>query len=434
MRSAPAPPLATLDSASFEAGVQQAQAALAAAQAKLDALQTGATPQAIAVSQTALVSAQQSLANSYTGIQNTLNDAYAKANDAVRTQLAAFFSSPESSNPQLTFPVSNSQTLNNIDTDRLAASANLNAWTAELASTTPQSPSTVFDAALQDAANYLATIQNLMNDAQAALTNASGLSPSTLAAYKVSATMGLTEVNMAVTEITATGQTIASEKAAVAQAQAGLNLTAASSTTQAIQQQQAAVAQAQAALSSAQVALDNASLEAPFPGTVQNLTAQVGQVISPGAPVLSLVNNNGLKIQAYVSESDVAKIKIGDAVDVTLDAFGTGTSFPATVTAIDSTQTEVNGVSSYLVTIHFTGNEPQVSDGMTGNAHIVLAEASGVITVPSRLVLDDGNAYFVLVKTSAGVVRQQVQIGIVGDDGMTQIISGINAGDTLANF
>ena len=52
-----------------------------------------------------------------------------------------------------------------------------------------------------------------------------------------------------------------------------------------------------------------ASLVAPFSGTVQNLTAQVGQVVSPGAPVLSLINNSGFKIEAYVSETDVANIK-----------------------------------------------------------------------------------------------------------------------------
>ncbi len=426
-------PLADLDSASFEAGVEQANAALAAAQAKLDALQTGAAPQAIAVSETALASAEQSLANSYTGIPNTLNDAYAKANDAVRAELAAFFSSPEGNSPQLTFSVSDSQLVNSIQSSRISASADLDAWQAVLASTTASSPNAIFDSALQNAVGYLSPIQNLMNDALSALTDETGLPATAVAAYKISATAGLNEVNAAVTEITAAGQTIASEKAAVAQAQAGLNLTAASSTTQAIQQQQAAVAQAQAAVAAAQVALDNASLVAPFPGTVQDLTAQVGQVVSPGVPVLSLVNNNGLKVQTYVSEGDVAKLKVGDAATVTLDAFGTGTTFPATVTAIDSTETQVNGTPSYLVTIHFTEPEPQVKDGMTGNVHIVLAEENGVIAVPSRLVLNDGNENFVLVKTASGIERRQVEIGIVGG-GMTEIISGINESDTLANF
>ncbi len=167
---------------------------------------------------------------------------------------------------------------------------------------------------------------------------------------------------------------------------------------------------------------------------MQNLTAQVGQVVSPGAPVLSLVNNGGLKIETYVSEADVAKIKVGDTAQVTLDAFGTGTAFSATVTTVDSAETQVNGVPSYLITLHFTNAEPQVKDGMTGNVHIVLAEDDNVIAVPSGLVLNEGNQYFVLVKTPAGTEQKQVQIGLVGDNGTTEITSGVSEGDTLVNF
>ena len=51
-----------------------------------------------------------------------LNDAYAKSNDAVRNQLAAFFSTPEGNNPQLTFSVNDSQVLNNIQSCGSSAS------------------------------------------------------------------------------------------------------------------------------------------------------------------------------------------------------------------------------------------------------------------------------------------------------------------------
>ena len=273
-----------------------------------------------------------------------------------------------------------------------------------------------------------------MTNTLAALTDEVGLTVSTAATYKTSATTGFSEVNAAVTEVSNVEQAIASERAAIAQTQAGLNLTTASSTPQAIEGQQATVAQARAALSAAQVALNNASLAAPFSGTVQDLTAQVGQVVGPSAPVLSLVNNDGLKIQTYVSEADVAKIKVGTTANITLDAFGTGTVFPATVTTIDSAETQVNGVPSYLVTLHFTIAASQVRDGMTGNVHVILAEDDNVIAVPSRLVLNDGSRYFVLAKTASGTVQKQVQLGPVGDNGMTEIVSGVSEGDTLANF
>lgn len=426
--------LIDLNKASLEANVQEANAALAAAEAKLDALNVGATPQTIAASQAELASAEQALANTYSGIANILTDAYTKSNDAVRNQLAAFFSNPEQNNPQLTFGINDSQVLNNVDGMRLSASANLNAWQAQLADLAADSSSSTLTTELQRGANYLSPIQNLMTGALLALTDETGLSASTVATYKASATTGLNEVNAAITEVSNGEQSIASEEAAVAQAEAGLNLTTASSTPQEIEEQQAAVAEAQAAVASAQVALDNASLVAPFHGTVQGLTAQVGQVVTPGAPVLSLVNNGGLKIETYVSEADVAKIKMGDAANVTLDAFGTNTAFPAIVTTVDSAETQVNGTPSYLITLHFANAEPQIKDGMTGNVHIVLAEDDNVLAVPSGLVLTSGNQYFVLVKTPTGTEQEQVRIGLVGASGTTEIASGVNAGDTLVNF
>ena len=77
-------------------------------------------------------------------------------------------------------------------------------------------------------------------------------------------------------------------------------------------------------------------------------------VVTPGVPMLSLTNNGGLKIETNVSEADVAKVKDGDTANVTLDAYGTGTIFPATVATIDSAETTVNGTPAYKVTLYFT--------------------------------------------------------------------------------
>ena len=118
---------------------------------------------------------------------------------------------------------------------------------------------------------------------------------------------------------------------------------------------------------------------------------------------MSLINNSGLKIQAYVSEKDVANVKPGDAADITLDAFGTGTTFPATVTTVDAAQTQVNGSAAYLVTLHFTNPNGQIKDGMTGNAHIIEAEHDNVIAVPSSLVINDAGSYSCFMQNSGAV-------------------------------
>ena len=62
---------------------------------------------------------------------------------------------------------------------------------------------------------------------------------------------------------------------------------------------------------------------------------------------------------------------------------------------------------------------------MTGNVHIVLAEDDNVLVVPSGLVMNEGNQYFVLVKTTAGTAKKQVEIGCFGANGTTEITSGV---------
>lgn len=412
--------LADLDSSQLGAAVEQANAALAAAQAQLSQLASGTRPQQITIDESAVTSANQAL-----GI--AVNNAYSASDDAVRNQLDGMFSNSQSDNPIFLVPNNNMQgTVNTIQNQRVQIGRALTAWYAALNATStgfdPASLSAVALTNLQQIQSYINTIALIVDSADTSVSTPA----TTLAQYKA-------ELSAARAEIEASNSAVSGDQSALVAAQNVLTLAQAGSTPQAIAAQQAVVAQAQAAAASAQVALDHASLVAPFGGTVQNLTAQVGQVASPGVPMMTLVNNSGLKIEAYVSEKDVANVKPGDAAQVTLDAFGTGTTFPATVTTVDAAQTQVNGAAAYMVTLHFTGPTSQIKDGMTGNVHIIEAEHDNVIAVPSNLVINDNNSYFVLVQKGGVTQKMPVQIGLVGAS-TTEITSGLNVGDTIINF
>jgi HlyD family secretion protein len=426
--------LVNLDSAQLNAATQQTQAAvaqanagLAAAQAQLSQLASGTRPQQLTIDESAVTSADQAL-----GI--AVGNAYSASDDAVRNQLDNMFSNAQSDNPVFLVPNSNAQgTVNSIQNQRVQIGTALAAWYAALNATStsfdPASLSATATANLQQIQSYIDTIALVVNSA-----NTNIATPAVaLAQYKG-------DLAAARAEIEVSNSAISGNQSALTAAQNVLALAQAGSTPQTIQAQQAAVAQAQAAVAqaqaaaaSAQVALANASLVAPFAGTVQNLSAQVGQVVSPGAPMMTLINASGLKIETYVSEKDVANIKSGDVAQVTLDAFGTGTTFPATVSTVDAAQTQVNGAAAYMVTLHFTNPNSQIKDGMTGNVHIIEAEHDNVIAVPSNLVINDNNTYFVLVQKGSASEKVPVQIGLVGAR-TTEITSGLNVGDTINNF
>jgi multidrug resistance efflux pump len=74
-------------------------------------------------------------------------------------------------------------------------------------------------------------------------------------------------------------------------------------------------------------------LTSPIDGTVVQVTAVEGQGVAPGVPLLQVANLNVLKVTAYVDESAINNIKIGQAVDIKVDAYS-GTSFSGHVQQI----------------------------------------------------------------------------------------------------
>lgn len=410
--------LASLDTSALNAAAEQANAAVAAAQANLSQLQSGTRPEQLAIEQTAVQ-------NASTSLDVEVGSAYAAATDAIQNQTDNFFTSPNTNNPIFIVPVADSQTVIDIQSQRAVIGGSLAAWYAAMNATTTDETALATTAlsSLQQIASYLNTLAIAVDSA----TTNGNISAAMLAGFKVDVATARTEVNAGITALTG-------DQSALADAEGQLALGEAGATPQDIQAQQAVVLQAQAAAASAQVALQHAQLIAPFDGSVENLTAQIGQVVAPGAPMLTLVNSGGLKIQTYVSEADVAKIKTGDQANITLDAFGTGTIFPATVTTIASAETQVNGSSAYEVDLHFTNPNGSIKDGMTGNVNIVVGEDDNVVEVPSRLVINSGNDYFVLVEKNGASVQHPVTIGLVGDNGMTEITSGVTAGESLTNF
>jgi len=409
--------LASLSDSSLNAGVLQANAALAAAQAELDGLASGTRPEEIAIDQTAVTNALASLSA-------TEGSAYTAVSDAVTNQADNLFSNPQSNSPIFLIPNTDSQLTINIQSQRVAVGPVIAAFYAALnaMSSTPSTLFTIANNTLSQAQSYLDAVALATSNA----ISGSSLPAATLAQYKVDIGVARTEVGAAITALTGA-------ESGYTSAEGALTLAVAGATPQQLEAQKAAVLQAQAAASAAQVALSNATLVAPFAGTVENLTAQVGQVVSPSMPVLTLVNQSGLKIVTYVSDTDVAKVVAGEKADVTLDAFGTGTSFAATVTTVGTTQTTVNGSPAYEVILHFTSPEPGVSDGMTGNVNIIAAEHDNVIEVPSLLVINNNNSYFVLVSDGKTVTQRPVTIGITGAS-TTEITSGLNVGDQITNF
>jgi HlyD family secretion protein len=88
-----------------------------------------------------------------------------------------------------------------------------------------------------------------------------------------------------------------------------------------------------AQLAEAEANLAERTIVAPADGTILSRPVEVGDVVSPGSPVFVMVDMNRLYLKVYVPEPDIPKLKLGDAADVSVDAFP-GRTFAARVSKI----------------------------------------------------------------------------------------------------
>ena len=135
-------------------------------------------------------------------------------------------------------------------------------------------------------------------------------------------------------------------EAAAEQAQVSVGLAEAT-----VAQAEAGILNAQGNVDAAQAALDRLTLQAVFPGTVGSVDVELGQLVSPGNPVLALADLGGWQVETTdLSELDVASVIVGDAVEVELDAIP-GEILSGTVEDIARVSQFIGGDVTYVVVV-----------------------------------------------------------------------------------
>jgi HlyD family secretion protein len=196
-----------------------------------------------------------------------------------------------------------------------------------------------------------------------------------------------------------------------------------------IEAQQAQVNSLQQQLALRQQAYANLTITAPISGEITAINVLPGDAVSQGTTVITMLDPNSLEAQVAVDELDISKVKVGQDAQITVNALP-GKTYAGKVVFIAPTAVVSNGVSTYQVDISLP-NRPELLTGMSVQAAIEVANVADATRVPAEAVQNVNGRYFVMVPTAAGGERPQpVQVGVVGDV-WTQIVSGLQPGDTI---
>jgi multidrug resistance efflux pump len=195
----------------------------------------------------------------------------------------------------------------------------------------------------------------------------------------------------------------------------------------------AQIEQAAAAVRVVEAQVGYATIRAPIPGMISAVSTQAGETVAAGlnSPTfVVIVDLRKLQVDAFVDETDIGKIRVGQRATFTVDSYP-DRDFNATVRAIYPKAVIMDNVVYYDVVLRI--DEPltgQLRPEMTTNVIISLDARKGVWAVPLRAVSREQGKSVVYVLRNGQPVRQPIKAGWK-DAEWIEIVSGVREGDRV---
>ena len=136
---------------------------------------------------------------------------------------------------------------------------------------------------------------------------------------------------------------------------------------------QADIARAQATLDGAKATLAQATLPAPFAGTIASVSIVPSETVVPGQVVIQLGDFSDFQVETTdLSERDVPRVKVGQTAQVNVTALHK--TFPGKVSDVARVSSTIGGDVVYKVTIAFDQQPTGLLWGMTADVQIAASE------------------------------------------------------------
>lgn len=190
------------------------------------------------------------------------------------------------------------------------------------------------------------------------------------------------------------------------------------------------VADSQVALARAQLA--RLKVMAPFDGTAGIRVVDVGDYLKDGADIVNLEDLSSLKVQFALPERVVDRLRVGQAVEVAVDALP-GRSFKGRVQAIDS-QVDANGRALQVVA-QVENSGALLKPGMFARPRVVFAVREGAVVVPEEALVPVGGKQLIF-KVAEGADGKKIAQRIDAKLGLrlpgrVEVLQGLKPGDTV---
>lgn len=191
---------------------------------------------------------------------------------------------------------------------------------------------------------------------------------------------------------------------------------------------QAQLAQARTQLDQAQERVGNQRVVASMTGVVSEKRVSSGDVVTPGAPLFTIVDLSTLQLEASVTTDALGALQPGAAVDVEVRGY-TGQRFRGTITRISPTVDAATGQVRVFILINNEGR--RLVGGLFAEGTVTTVSRMGLV-IPLA-ALDETGGQPAVTRVRNGVAEHvPVQTGIRNEaEGFVEIVSGLSEGDRV---
>ncbi|MEW6749644.1 MAG: efflux RND transporter periplasmic adaptor subunit [Candidatus Latescibacterota bacterium] len=186
----------------------------------------------------------------------------------------------------------------------------------------------------------------------------------------------------------------------------------------------AAAAAARQAVREAEVALGYSQVQAPWNGVVVEKLAQVGDLSSPGAPLLVLEQQDSIKVTVEVNESHVAYVAVGQEVDVQIEALS---SEPVRRGRVESLVPAADpSTRTFQARLVVPNADGRVASGMFARVGFPRGQRPALL-VPRRAIVEQGQLQGVYTVVDGRARLRWVRLGpTFGEE--VEVLSGLGEG------
>ncbi len=183
---------------------------------------------------------------------------------------------------------------------------------------------------------------------------------------------------------------------------------------------------AQANLEAAKQTLNNSKLEASASGYITDLPLKVGQYISPGMPVCTIVDSKMLIIKTGVGETDIKKVKKGQNVIVRYSNYPE--IYNGTIRGVGIKP--LSGTATYPVEIQLNNQQNKLLPGMVINAKILSNTYRGVVYTSYNNVRKIYDKNYVFIINNNVAEQREVELGVAVNENVI-LAKGVKTGERL---